>query len=159
MNLLSFKDFLNESEASIAGREFVDEFVEICKSTLSSVQAVEDVWCMPKDLFDAYRKDCSDKAPGIELLKRAEAYESNQRKLPLNSRIESPYFLVEFRIGIDRYGSNSTHIYRVVGIDMESKEIFYAAFIGGLEDEMMKIFDALLKKYYPTLSTSRKYGL
>jgi hypothetical protein len=158
MNLLSFKDFLNESEASITGREFVDEFVEICKTTFSSVQAVEDVWCMPKDLFDAYRKD---KAPGIELLKRAEAYESEQRRLPLNSRLESPYFLIEFRIG--RYGSN-THIYRVVGIDMESKEIvnedsWYFRRIGSLEDEMEKIFDALLKRYYPTLSTSRKYGL
>lgn len=152
MNLLGFKDFLNESKATITGREFVDEFVEICKSTLSSVIAVEDVWCMPKDLFDAYRKD---KAGELTMLKRAEAYESNQRKLPLNSRIESPYFLVEFRIGIPGCG----HIYRVVGIDMESKEIFYAASIGGLEDEMMKIFDALLKKYYPTLSTSRKYGL
>jgi hypothetical protein len=53
------------------------------------------------------------------------------------------------------------HVYRVLGIDMENKEMFLAqtSEIESVKDELEKIFDRLLKKYYPTLHTSRKYGL
>ena len=159
MNFLSFEDFLNESAESISGKMFVKEFTDEVNSFIPKLtNGLQDVWCMPEDLFNSYRKDNSD----VTLAMKAEKFESEQRKLPVNSRIESPYFLIEYRVNVTGEGFNDMHFYRLIGIDTESKELILDKTIGtmgGCEDKIEKIFNDLLKKYYPVLSASRKYGL
>lgn len=149
MNLLSFHDFLNEN-SGVSGEVFVDEFINNIATEIPKLGSPEDVWCMPKDLFNAYRREAAD----VSLLAKAENFESEQRRLPSTARLKSPYFLVEYRI--DAHGM---HVYRMLGIDTETKEMFFAGHMGGFEDKIEKVFEDLLKKYYPVLSTSRKYGL
>jgi hypothetical protein len=155
MIFLSFDNFLNEN-ANLSGKEFVNQFIDNIANGIPYLGVPEDVWCMPEDLFNSYRKANSD----VTLAIKAEKFESEQRKLPVNSRIESPYFLIEYRVNVTKgEGFNDMHFYRLIGINTESKELILIGTMGGFEDKIEKIFDDLLKKYYPVLSTSRKYGL
>jgi len=109
-----------------------------------------DWWCVPdeKMLIDAI----FDKFGG-QLA--AEKFESEQRKLPQNQRLLSDYFLLEFQFQLK--GITTSHEYFLAGIDMKSKEMHCKDREWTLNLE--KAFDSSLKKHFPTLHTSRKFGL
>ena len=135
MIFLSFDNFLNEN-ANLSGKEFVNQFIDNIANGIPNLGVPEDVWCMPEDLFNSYRKDNSD----VTLAMKAEKFESEQRKLPVNSRIESPYFLIEYRVNVTKgEGFNDMHFYRLIGIDTESKELILIGTMGGFEDKIEKI--------------------
>jgi hypothetical protein len=84
----------------------------------------------------------------------AEREESVERKQSLAEKNITPFYLVELKINF----LPSAHTYRVIGLDMKNKTIFTQD-IGDIEDKLNQIFDNLMKKYYPTTRTTRKYGL
>jgi len=82
------------------------------------------------------------------------SYEAEQRKLPESEKNITPFYLIEII-----HNKGNSHEYKLIGIDAKNKNLVLHKMEKSLENEIIQIFDNLIKKYYPTQRAAKKYGL
>ena len=110
----------------------------------------EDWWCVP----DRKTLDAALGYGSIADQNAAEQIERDQRKKSSKEKLLTDFFMLEYRKRL----SQETHSYMLIGLDAKEKRVLVSSRIQD-RDEIAKAFDSALKKNFPTLYTSRKFGL
>ena len=115
----------------------------------------EDWWCVP----DRKTLDAALGYGSIADQNAAEQIERDQRKKSSKEKLLTDFFTLEYRKGsqLSNFHSDS-HSYILIGFDAKEKRVLVSSRIQD-RDEIAKAFDSALKKNFPTLYTSRKFGL
>ena len=159
--MLNYQQFLSESLNDLNRMDpFIVDFLEKLKGLPEKAKLSGDIagshscwWCLSsKEFLESITTNTS--ALWANAL-GAEKEEREQRMKPLSQKIITPYYAIEFNIEL----GPKSHIYRLIGINMEERSLLVKHDTGGLEDKINEIFDSILKTHYPITRTSRKYGL
>ena len=157
----SFEDFTNESLNQYFPGVIEPFMIELFEKLESAMENTEhqfagsfkkgDFWWCAKDDESFYVV-----GPGepysVSLLLDAERREAKERsKLPSEKEL-SQYYLFEIKTEMKNVSSFS-----LCGVDMKNKEAFSTNKV--VEKIFMKVFDDLMKKYYPGMAAGKKYGL
>ena len=160
--MLNYQQFLSESLNDLNRMDpFIVDFLEKLKGLPEKAKLSGDIigshscwWCLSsKEFLESIATNID--APVWATMLAAEKEEGIQRKKPLSQKTITPYYVIEFVIQLQP----NSHIYRLIGINMEERSLLVKHDMGGLEDKIEEIFDDVLKTHYPTTRASRKYGL
>ena len=145
----NYQEFILEKQNSILP-PLIEDFLENIK-VLEPEISFEDWWCISdENVFLSYFEK-SD----METISVANNEEREERNKSDNSKKVSPYFVIEFS------NKNENRIlYFIIGIDMKLKTFYLdKVYPVDYQKKFIDFSEKSLKKNYPIIHTSRRFGL